>query len=152
MIKKEYIENICRQTLTDSQFLVDIKTTASNDIRVYIDDMNGLAIEECKRISRFIESQLEAEELDFSLEVGSPGLTKPFKVVEQYQKNIDKEVEIVYTTGEKLLGKLKEVTAESILVETSSTKKINNKKQLIIESTQVEFKDIKSTKSVLSFK
>ena len=51
----------------------------------------GVTIEECAKVSRIIESGLDREIEDFELEVSSPGLNSPFKVLPQYFKNIGKE-------------------------------------------------------------
>lgn len=152
MINKDNIQTICESALNESQFIVDVKISNSNDINIFIDDLEGLAVEECKRISRFIESQLDREEEDYALEVGSPGLSKSFKVLKQYEKYINREVETVTDDGEKVTGILKEANKDFIIIETSTTKKINNKKQLIVEESKIEFVNIKTTKSVISFK
>lgn len=152
MITKEEILILCNEALAESQFIVDIKVNNANEIFVFIDDLNGLAIEECKRISRYIESKLDGENEDFSLDVSSPGLTNPFKVQKQYIKNLKKDIEIVMIDGEKITGKLIEVEQEHITVEISEKKKINNKKQEVSEKIKVDFINIKTAKSIISFK
>jgi ribosome maturation factor RimP len=114
--------------------------------------MDGLTIEECKRISRFIESQLDKDSDDFYLEVSSPGLSNPFKVKKQYIKNIGKEIEIVLDDGEKITGKITEVNDDYIIAETTEIKKIANKKQEIKELHKIDFKNIKTSKNIISFK
>jgi len=151
MIKTEKISEICKTALTESQFIVDIKINNANDVFVSIDDYNGLTIEECKRISRFIESQFDREIEDFSLEVGSPGLSKPFKVDEQYKKALNTEVDVVLTDGEKINGILTKFDSDHIEVTESKKVKINNKKQIVEEKHVVSMNDIKTTKSVVTF-
>ncbi len=152
MINKDNIQTICESALNESQFIVDVKISHSNVINIFVDDMEGLSVEECKRISRFIELQLDREEEDYALEVSSPGLSKSFKVLKQYEKYLNREVETVTDDGEKTTGILKEANKDFIIIETSTTKKINNKKQLVVEETKIEFVNIKTTKSVISFK
>lgn len=151
MIKKEKISELCEAALSDSQFVVDIKINNANDIFVYIDDFDGLKIEECKRISRFIESNLDREVEDYSLEVGSPGLSKAFKVENQYKKAINTEVEVILNDGEKIIGKLCSVNDENIIVAELKKVKVNNKKQEIEENHIINKNDIKSTKSIVTF-
>ncbi len=151
MIKTGKISEICKTALTESQFIVDIKINNANDVFVSIDDYNGLTIEECKRISRFIESQFDREIEDFSLEVGSPGLSKPFKVDEQYKKALNTEVDVVLTDGEKINGILTKFDSDHIEVTESKKVKINNKKQIVEEKHVVSMNDIKTTKSVVTF-
>lgn len=152
MLNKEDITDICKSALTENQFLVEVKITPSNDIYISVDDFNGLSIEECQRISRHIESQLDRENEDFSLEVGSPGLSNPFKVFEQYQKHLGKEVEVLMKDGEKHTGTLSTANQDEIMLTITYTAKMANKKQQISEITKIRVQDIKSTRSVISFK
>ncbi len=152
MIKTENIATLCKDALSDSQFIVDIKINNANDIFVYIDDFNGLTIEECKRINRYIESQLDRETEDFSMEVGSPGLAKPFKVDEQYKKSLNTQVEMVFIDGEKIIGILSDFNESEITIQTTETQKINNKKQEVTENHIFKKNNIKTTKSIISFK
>jgi ribosome maturation factor RimP len=152
MIDKKEIENLCKSALTETQFLVEIKISNNNDIFVTIDDFNGLNIEECRRISRFIEENLDRDKEDFSIEVSSPGLSNPFKVPEQYQKSLNKEVEVILKTGEKITGTLTTIRDDEIIISYSYFAKMANTTQQISEISKIKFKDIKSTKSVISFK
>ncbi len=43
---------------------------------------------------------------DFSLEVSSPGLDEPLKMLRQYRKNIGRQVELTLQDGSKKEGKL----------------------------------------------
>jgi ribosome maturation factor RimP len=152
MINKIDIENICKTALTDSQFIVEVKVSRTNDVIVSVDDFEGLSIEECKRISRVIEAHFDREVEDYSLELGSPGLSNPFKVVEQYIKYLNKEVECITIDGEKTTGTLLVVEASHIVIGRTYTKKIENKRQTVNDETKINFSDIKSTRSVISFK
>lgn len=151
MIIKEDILNFCKTTLSESQFVVEINILRGNEIFVVIDDFNGLSIEECQRISKLIESNLDRETEDFSLEVGSPGLSNPFRVFEQYQKHIGKEVEVLLTDGEKITGTLTYASTDEIMVSFTYTAKMANKKQEISEISKIKTRDIKSTRSVILF-
>jgi ribosome maturation factor RimP len=152
MLNKEDITNICKSALTENQFIVEVKISASNDIFVSVDDFNGLSIEECQRISKEIESQLDREVADFSLELGSPGLSNPFKVFEQYQKHLGKEVEVLMIDGEKHTGTLSTASPDEIMLSYTYVAKMANKKQEISEIIKIRVQDIKSTRSVISFK
>lgn len=151
MINKEDIEKICTPLLKESEFLVEVKINRSNDIIIYVDDYEGISIENCQRISRGIEACLNRDEEDYSLEVSSPGLSNPFKIKEQYIKNINNEIEAILTDGEKLAGKLLKVNDDSIILEQVITKKNENKKQKIREEIEIKFNNIKSTRRVISF-
>jgi len=152
LIRKEDIEVLSKRFLSETQFVVDIAVSVSNDISIYVDDMNGITIDECRRISQAIEECLDREKEDYSLEVSSPGLTNPFRVKEQYLKNIGKQVEIVYVDGEKIVATLKAVSDNTITVETATVKKEANKKVVVTEQFDIERINIKTVKSVIDFK
>ena len=85
MIDKNIVRNLVDQWLEDKDyFLVDIEISSDNKIVVEIDHADGVWIEDCVELSRFIEDHLDREQEDFELEVGSAGLGQPFKVEQQY--------------------------------------------------------------------
>ena len=88
MIEKEIIEGHLREILsTKDIFLVEVKVDSSSKIRVHIDKMEGISIDDCVGVSRELEGKLDRDQEDFALEVSSPGLDAPFRVREQYVKN-----------------------------------------------------------------
>ena len=149
MIAKEEILNACQAKLTENQFIVDCKVSNDFNIIVYVDDINGITIDACKRISRALEAKLNDMIENFSLEISSPGLTNPFKVLKQYIKNIGNNVEIILKDGQKLEGKLLDANEDKIILEISE---INNKKQIVTEEIEIFLNNIKSTKNLISFK
>ena len=86
MINKETVENIAQEWLKDKDyFLVDVTLGDDNKICVEIDHQDGVWIDDCAELSRFIEEKLGTEGEDYDLEVGSAGLGQPFKVLRQYE-------------------------------------------------------------------
>ena len=105
MINKETVKQLVNEKIADTDyFLVDVVVSPSNAITVEIDTQDGVNVGFCAELSRHIESQLDREVGDYELEVGSAGLTSPFKVVEQYLKNIGNEVEVLTKDGKKISG------------------------------------------------
>ncbi|MFQ7114133.1 ribosome assembly cofactor RimP, partial [Hallella bergensis] len=85
MIDKSTVKNIVEEWLADKEyFLVDIKVDSNDKITVEIDHADGVYINDCVELSKFIESQLDREQEDYELEVGSAGIGQPFKVEQQY--------------------------------------------------------------------
>ena len=155
MIEKITIEEIVKnQTVVEDLFIVDINVSQGNSISVIIDSPKGVNINDCKQISRLIENSFDREIEDFGLQVSSPGLDQPLKVREQYLKNIGREVKIIKISGQKLSGKLINVSEDNIDIEYSEKVKIEGrkKKQIKINQLKVNFKEIKSTKIVISFR
>jgi ribosome maturation factor RimP len=140
------------EKLSDTMFIVDVTVGLGNAISVVIDSDEGLSIDKCIEMSRHIEHQFDRETEDFSLEVSSPGLTQPFKVLRQYLKYLGKEVEIVTGKGDKLSGILQSADEKSFFVETKTNIKVDGKKA--VETKTVEFfpNEIKTVKPVITFK
>lgn len=155
MLNKQFITNIVEDFLTDSSvFLVDVSIKPGNCIVVEIDSESGLGIDDCVNLSKNIESKLDREEEDFELEVGSSGVTSPFKILRQYQKNIGNEVEVLTRTGQKIVGILKECDdAEFVVVVTKMEKPEGSKRKVEVEEDlRFAYNDVKYTKYLIRFK
>lgn len=154
MILTENIVKLVNQLIEGSElFLVEAIVKPGNKISVFIDKLEGVTIDECANLSRTIEQNLDREIEDYELEVSSPGLTQPFKVKQQYFKNVGKEVEIILKTGEKLAAKLLNMNDNDILVEYSKKvkKEGKSKPELVKEQKSISYNDIKSTKVLINF-
>jgi len=150
MISKEIVKNIVLSVTGNTAiFLVDIKVDYANKISVEVDKPEGITIEECVMISRAIESGLNRETEDFELEVSSPGLTEPFKIMEQYRKNCGRNVHVVNCNGQKITGLLKHVDDEGIVleVETKIREAGQKRSKTVMQTAVIKFSDIKTTKS-----
>ncbi len=124
-------------------FIINIKIKPINNIKLYIDADEGLSIKKSAEINRKLYHLIEAEQIfpdgDFSLEVSSPGVDEPLTQERQYRKNIGRTVLVTPVEGADVLGVLKEVTEEKLVLEV----KVPKKK----ETTMVEMplSDIKKT-------
>jgi ribosome maturation factor RimP len=131
-----------------SSFLVDTRIAPGNHIKVFLDGDTGITIEKCVALNRALYKQLEESVFpdgDFSLEVSSAGLDEPLKLRRQYQKNINRNVEVVTLDGQKFEGKLVNVTDNDITVEEYK----GRKKEVVSHS--ILFENIKSTKVQVVF-
>ncbi len=145
------IESLLVPLLVDDIFLVSIKVKPINNYKIYLDADSGLGIEKCIKINRALYKKIEEMGMypdgDFSLEVSSPGVDEPLKLLRQYKKNISRNVEVVMNSDEKKEGILKEVAEDTITIEQTSGKG----KKTVIENTVVSFTDIKQTKVLIKF-
>ncbi len=118
MIDKELLQQTVVGAMAGSDlFLVDIKVSGDNDITVEVDSATGVDIEACATITRAVEAVFDRDAEDYSLEVGSAGLTSPMRVRGQFDKNVGNDVEVLTKDGRKLHGVLAEV-AEGGLADT----------------------------------
>jgi len=155
MILKTAINQIVETYLDNTDYyFVDVKVTPDNKISVEIDSFDGVSLEFCAELNRHIESQFDREVEDFELEVSSAGLTEPFKVLKQYEKNIGNEVETLTKGGKKFSGVLKEIHENDFILEIEKTEKPAGakRKTTIIEDVTFSYEDIKYTKYIIRFK
>lgn len=154
MIDKKALTEFVEKRLEGTDyFLVDVAVSASNEIKIEIDSLSGVDIDFCIKLSREIEEAFPREPEDYELEVGSAGLTSPFKVLKQYEKNLGNNVEILTADGRKLRGRLAEVSPESFTVETKVKVKPEGAKRPVeqIKSETFGYGDVKSVKYDFDF-
>ena len=154
ILKTEEIKHLIEPILTEHHlFLVELKISKDNVIEVFVDALEGVNIQTCIAVSREIESSLNRDEEDFELTVSSAGIGYPFKVEQQYQKNLGKSVEIKLNDHTKLNGILLRFTPEEIVIEQEEKKIIegSKRKQLVKTERTIVRKDIKEIKDVVKF-
>ena len=155
MIDKNVVSGIVNEWLEDKEyFLVDVSVSPDDKIVVEIDHAEGVWIDDCVELSRFIESKLDREEEDYELEVGSAGIGQPFKVLQQYLIHIGKDVEVLTREGKKLEGVLKDANEETMTVTLMKKVKLEGAKRpkMVEEDVTFKYEEIKYTKYLISFK
>lgn len=152
---KEKIKNLVDIVIAENSelFLIDLQFLPENKIYVEIDGDKGVSLNECIRVSRGVEQNLDREEEDFSLEVTTPDVAQPIKVGRQYLKNINRVLTVKLKNNTKLEGILKNVSSESIDLEWKSRepKPIGKGKITVVKTTTVSFKDIAEAKVKIIF-
>lgn len=148
MIDKNRIEKLVSEFVVGTDiFLVAVKVSSSNRITVQADTMKGITIDECAELHRHIEKNIDRNTEDFELQVSSPGLDTPFKVIEQYYRNEGSKVEVISTEGEKVTGKLKNVTGGGFEIETEI--KVKGKTSEI-KDISLNFDEVKSARVIFT--
>ncbi len=130
-------------------FIVNVKIKPTNNIKLYLDADSGLSVGKSAEINRKLYKLIEAEAMypdgDFSLEVSSPGVDEPLLSDRQYKKNIGRTVLITPAEGKDILGVLKEVQEDKLVLEVKVPKK---KETTMVE---VPLADIKKTVVQITF-
>ena len=155
MINKDTVRSIVEEWLDGKEyFLVDIEISPDDRIVVEIDHADGVWIEDCGELSRFIEDHLSRDEGDYELEVGSAGLGQPFKVAQQYHCFVGKDVEVLDADGKKYKGVLKAVEGNDFTVTVQEKQKVEGKKrpQLVDTDHTFQMDKVKYTKYLINFK
>ena len=140
MITTETIKRLVTECTEGTDiFLVDVVVKPGNSVIVHVDRPEGISIHECVKITRFINGSLDRDVEDFSLEVSSPGLGGAFRVRQQYEKNIGHDIEVLYTDGIKVQGRLESVSDQGITLLMKGNEK------------EIGFEKIKTAKAIISF-
>lgn len=155
MIDKQKLYQTVEAAIANTDaFIVDITVSADNNIKVDLDSPTGVDLDACVDITRKIEAEFDRDVEDYALEVGSAGLTAPFKVVGQYLKNIGNQVEVLTRDGRKLHAVLTAVGDEGFTIERAVKVKEPGAKRpvTVMEQETLAFADAKSVKYVINFK
>jgi ribosome maturation factor RimP len=148
-ITKEAIYKAVEDKIKDTEyFIVQIVVNPNNQILVEIDSKNGVSIDFCVELSKYISSLFEEEIGEYELEVASAGISQPFKVLQQYEKFIGKEVEVLALNGLKYTGTLLEVSPENFTVRVTHKLKLEGAKRKteVTEDIIFNYNEIKYTK------
>ena len=155
MIEKAVVTQLVEEYLQASNlYLVDVAIKPGNYIVVEIDSDDSVSIDDCVALSQYIEAHLDRDVEDYELEVGSAGITSPFKVLRQYQKNIGNEVEMLLKSGTKKVGVLiaVDISGATISVEKKVKPEGAKRPVMVTEEEKYPFEEIKYTKYLIRFK
>jgi ribosome maturation factor RimP len=151
MITEARITELVEECIADSdRFIVSVRVLPGNGIRVSVDRLSGMTVQDCVRISRHIEGNLDRETEDFSLEVGSPGLTEPLTHPLQYRKNMGRELKVDTVDGQSVKGEVISADDVQVTILPRPAKKLK-KNEDPPSPVSLPFPQIKQAKTVISF-
>ena len=146
---KEQIAELVSGKIKDSgHFLVEVRMLPGKVV-VFIDHATaGTKLEDCIAVSRFLQEQPSLESLfeKNELEVSSPGMDEPLKVLPQFLKRIGKRVSVITFDGRKREGILVSATESGMELEETTEKKSGGKKELVTTLHRIPFSEIKETR------
>lgn len=152
---KDKVKVLLDEALTQktSMFLIDLVVTEDNKISITLDDDNGVILQDCMDISRAIEHKLDEEELIYSIEVASAGVSTPLKFIRQYKKNVGRNLKVTTNELEKIEAKLTNADDEKITLEWQSRepKKIGKGKETVNNKKEIAYSEIKEAIVLISF-
>lgn len=138
MNRSEYekrTEELILPILEENGFeLVDVEFVKEGStwyLRSYIDKPGGIMVDDCEKVSRALEAQLDKEDViaeAYVLEVSSPGLGRPLKKDKDYVRNEGKEIELrLYKSFEhekEFRGILKNWSKDSVTIVTEEGREL----------------------------
>jgi ribosome maturation factor RimP len=143
------IRSVFEEGRCGEYYLIDLETSATGHITAYIDGDEGVSLDACTQISRILESVLDEEPTLgglYTLEVSSPGVSRPLKFPRQYLKHVGRALKVQLTGGEKVEGELKTTGHDSITL-TVPAKEKKGKPEL----REIAFADIAEAYVTVSF-
>ncbi|WP_299532322.1 ribosome assembly cofactor RimP [Ulvibacterium sp.] len=151
---KEKVELLLKNALEGdkSLFLIDCSVSSDNTIKVVIDGDKGVSLQDCMKVSRAIEHNLDRDDEDFSLEVTSSGAASPIRMPRQYKKNIGRKLK-VRTQDDIYEGNLVQTLENGIVLtwKAREPKPIGKGKVTVQKKKEIDFSEIKEAKVVLKF-
>ena len=155
MIETDKIIEAARRHLEGTDmFVVGCTATPGNDIELTIDSDTSVDIDACVALSRAIEEQFDRDEEDFSLTVTSAGIGSELRGLRQLRKTVGRSVEVLLTSGVKILARLDEADEEGITLSYEEKQAVEGRKrkQLVKVTRSYRYDEIKYTKEYLDFK
>ena len=151
---KKIIEAAERHLEGTDRFVVECTCTPGNEIELTIDSDTTVGIDACVELSRAIEADLDRDAEDFSLTVASAGIGSDLRTLRQYRKITGRPVEVLLTSGVKILARLEAADEEGITLSYEEKQAVEGKKrkQSVTVSRTYPFGEIKYTKEYLDFK
>lgn len=154
MTFKEKVNTVLAEALSQkpSLFLIDLTITDAFKVIVALDGDEGVVLQDCIDISRAIESNLDREEQDYSLEVASAGVSSPLKNIRQYKKNIGRTLK-VKTATEIIEAELVDANDDFVILswEAREPKKIGKGKETVQKRLELPYVDIKEAIVTITF-
>ncbi|MBL7962765.1 MAG: hypothetical protein JNM31_02870 [Flavobacteriales bacterium] len=153
MIDPATIRQLVEQQLEGTpHFLVDVEVRPGNVVIIEVDNDQAIKLNDLALINRGLRDRIDALGEDVELQVGSPGMGRPFKVMRQYQKHTGRVVEVLLRDGRRLSGLLEGADEQGIRLRVQHPAKTKGRApQMDAEATSLPFADIKSTQSTISF-
>jgi ribosome maturation factor RimP len=152
---QEKVTQLLNQALesNESLFLIDFTISQSNQIRIVIDGDNGVSVNDCIAVSRAIEHNLDREEIDFSLDVASAGVSEPLLKTRQFIKNIGRKLTVKTQEGDAIEGILSKANSTEIVLQwkVREPKPIGKGKVTVQKEKVLNYKDIVEAKVMITF-
>jgi len=116
-----------------------------------IDGDSGVSVDDCANISRQLNEAFDGSGLpdDYSLEVTTPGVDQPLKLIRQYPKHTGRSLKIILKDGQTIRGKLLGVDKDVLKLEREASRKNMPANEL---QTEIVFQEIEKTFVQISFK
>lgn len=147
------------QEINSEAFIIEIALHRSKRsiLSILVDTDKGITLPEIATLSRKIGWNLEESgdfDIAYTLEVSSPGVGVPLKILRQYIKNIGRNLKVTFNEGKEIKGKLIFVDESMVRLEPlapKKNKKNRRKGEELSGELEIPFVEIKTAKVLVSF-
>ena len=151
MITERQIKELTEELFAGTEFfLVEVQLRTGNRITIFIDGDNHVSIDECRRLSQFLEERLDREKEDFDLTVSSAGLDRPFSLPRQFRKKTGREIDLTTKAGINMTGTIQSADETGFELLPPQPKKLKAGQEIL--PVRLSFEEIKTAKEIISFK
>jgi ribosome maturation factor RimP len=143
-VKSQLLEDLLEPVVSSMGYefvgLEHISQGRHSILRIYIDKEQGVDVDDCAKISRQLSAVLDVEDPiagEYSLEVSSPGLSRPLFKLHQYGQFVGKEVKFrtlrpqLENGQRKFKGIIQEIDEKNVIF-------LVDQKQLIVPFKEIE--------------
>lgn len=153
MITTDQLQQALQRQLEGTpHFLVSAEVHADGKAVVEVDhEAASITLADLTGINKALREEFGEDLDDVEMQVGSPGLGRPFKVERQYRKHIGKGVEVSLTDGTMVQGVLVTYDEQGISLQVLQPSKVKGRQpKLSDETTGIPFSGIKSTQATIN--
>ena len=155
MTFKEKVKDLLEKALAENAqlFLIDLDFSETNKISVILDGDLGVNLQDCINVNKFLGNGLEGEEVEYSIEVASAGVSSPLKLVRQYKKNIGRTLKVKTISQGDYEATLSDADSENATLSWSARepKEIGKGKVTVQKTISIPYTDIKEAVVIISF-
>ncbi len=129
-------------------YTIEIELKPGQRLLVFIDSDSGMSFDKCQKISRYLESFIDANDWlgsKYVLEVSSPGINRPLKFLRQYLKNIGRTVAVTLLDHSQQIGTLQAADEHQLVLTQKVIEREGKKKKEVILERAIPFDQIEKT-------
>jgi ribosome maturation factor RimP len=119
---RQWIEEILSAEELRSYFFIELQVSAAHKVEVFLDGDAGIDLAACRRVSRALEERLDESAIlgdSYTLEVSSPGVTRPLRLARQYPQHQGRSLLIALNDDTQLEGRLMEAGSDALSLEVA---------------------------------
>jgi ribosome maturation factor RimP len=117
---RQWVGEILSEGELQSYFLIELHVSAAHKVELFLDGDAGIDLAACRRVSRALEERLDESGIlgdNYTLEVSSPGVTRPLRLARQYPQHKGRSLQVALTDDTQVEGRLLEAGPDTLQLE-----------------------------------